>query len=99
MVGMQAALMAGREALAHQATHDGLTGLLNRRAILDMLNRELSRGSRNGGAWAVGMCDIDHFKRVNDTHGHQTGDDLLRARGGRRRSVPGEGCGPQLRGP
>ena len=77
MVEMQAALIASREALAHQATHDPLTGLLNRRAILDTLNREVSRASRSGGPWAVGMCDIDHFKRINDTYGHQTGDDLL----------------------
>ena len=77
MVEMQAALIASREALAHQATHDALTGLLNRRAILDRLNRELSRACRNCDSLAVGMCDIDHFKQINDKHGHQTGDDVL----------------------
>jgi diguanylate cyclase (GGDEF)-like protein len=76
-VEMQSALIASREALAHQATHDPLTGLLNRRAILDSLNRDVSRANRNGEVCAVGICDIDHFKRVNDTYGHQTGDDLL----------------------
>jgi diguanylate cyclase (GGDEF)-like protein len=78
MVEMQAALIASREALAHLASHDPLTGLLNRRAILDALNREVSRAGRDGGAWALGMCGIDHFKRINDTYGHQTGDDVLR---------------------
>jgi two-component system cell cycle response regulator len=78
MVEMQAALVESREALAHQATHDSLTGLLNRRAILDTLNREVSRASRTGGPWAVGMCDIDRFKQINDTYGHLTGDDILR---------------------
>lgn len=77
MVEMQAALLASREALAHQASHDPLTGLLNRRAILDKLDQELSRTSRHDGSLAIGMCDIDHFKQVNDTYGHQTGDDVL----------------------
>ena len=77
MVEMQAALIASREALAHQATHDPLTGMLNRRAILERLHQELTRAGRHGDRWAVGMCDIDHFKQVNDTYGHQTGDDVL----------------------
>lgn len=77
MLHMQAALIESRKAFAHQATHDPLTGLLNRRAILDCLGRELSRVERHDGGLAVGMCDIDHFKQVNDTHGHQTGDMVL----------------------
>jgi diguanylate cyclase (GGDEF)-like protein len=79
MVEMQAALIDSRDALAHQATHDPLTLMLNRRAILGKLHLELSRARRNGDTCAVGMCDIDHFKQVNDTHGHQTGDEVLRA--------------------
>ncbi len=78
MVEMQAALIASREALAQEATHDPLTGMLNRRAILERLHQELTRASRNGDTWAVGMCDIDHFKQFNDTYGHQTGDEVLR---------------------
>lgn len=77
MVEMQAALIASRDALAHQATHDSLTGMLNRGAIIERLRQELSRARRHGDACAVGMCDIDHFKQVNDTYGHQTGDDVL----------------------
>jgi diguanylate cyclase (GGDEF)-like protein len=78
MLEMQAALLATRETLAQQATHDPLTGMLNRRAVLDRLHQELTRASRNGDTWAVGMCDIDHFKQINDTYGHQTGDEVLR---------------------
>ncbi len=77
MVEMQAALIASREILAHQASHDPLTGMLSRRAILEKLEEELARAGRHGDLLAVGMCDIDHFKQVNDTYGHQTGDDVL----------------------
>jgi len=77
MVEMQAALIESREALAHQATHDPLTGMFNRRAILDHLHKRLAHARRHGQPLAVGICDIDHFKRINDTHGHQTGDDIL----------------------
>jgi len=63
--------------MVHQATHDPLTGLQNRRAILDQLGKELARKNRHGDLLAVGICDIDHFKQVNDTHGHLTGDDVL----------------------
>jgi len=77
MIEMQDALLASREAMTHQATHDPLTGIFNRRAIFDRLREEVLRARRNGDLLAVGICDIDHFKLVNDTHGHQTGDDVL----------------------
>lgn len=77
MLEMQAALLESREKLAHQATHDPLTGLPNRRAILDRVRAELARAERNGDLLVVGVCDIDHFKQINDTYGHQTGDDVL----------------------
>jgi len=77
MVEIQAAFIASRETLAHQATHDPLTGMLNRRAILEKLEEELARAGRHGDLLAIGMCDVDHFKQVNDTYGHQTGDDVL----------------------
>lgn len=79
MVEMQDALLASREALEHQANHDALTGMPNRRAILERLGQELARSERQGASLAVGICDIDRFKLVNDTHGHQTGDDVLLA--------------------
>jgi two-component system, cell cycle response regulator len=76
-IEMQDALIESREILAHQAAHDSLTGLPNRRAILDRLREELARTKRHNDMLAVGMFDIDHFKQVNDTYGHQTGDDIL----------------------
>ncbi len=63
--------------LEHQATHDPLTGASNRRSILDRLENELVRAKRGNLKLSIGMCDIDHFKRVNDKYGHQTGDDVL----------------------
>jgi diguanylate cyclase (GGDEF)-like protein len=75
---LQQQLLAAREALREQATHDGLTGLLNRTAILEMLQKELARAAREGHAVSLLMVDIDRFKLVNDTHGHAAGDAVLR---------------------
>jgi len=63
--------------LQHEATHDPLTSAPNRRAILDSLGRELDRAKRANLELSIGICDIDHFKHVNDTYGHQVGDDVL----------------------
>jgi diguanylate cyclase (GGDEF)-like protein len=57
--------------------HDGLTTLLNRRAVLEQLDRELTRSARSGSPVAVLMGDLDHFKAVNDTYGHAAGDSVL----------------------
>jgi diguanylate cyclase (GGDEF)-like protein/PAS domain S-box-containing protein len=70
-----------REALRRQSIRDPLTGLFNRRYMEESLERELSRAVRNDQPVAVLMLDIDHFKRFNDTFGHQAGDKLLRALG------------------
>ncbi len=77
-LALQADLLAVQEELAERATHDSLTGILNRRAVLERLAEELSRAMRQDGTLSVGMCDVDHFKAVNDTYGHQVGDDVLR---------------------
>ncbi len=77
-LALQAHLLAVQAELAEQATHDHLTGILNRRAILGRLAEELSRTVRQNGTLSVGMCDVDHFKAVNDNYGHQIGDDVLR---------------------
>lgn len=70
-----------RESLRDQAIHDALTGLFNRRYLDETLPRELHRMARNKGAICVALLDIDHFKRFNDTWGHEAGDEVLRAIG------------------
>ena len=62
---------------------DPLTGVHNRRNMLVELNRERDRALRTGASLAVGLCDIDHFKSVNDAHGHAVGDIVLLATAGR----------------
>ena len=61
----------------HQATHDSLTLALSRRAWLENCERELERCHRHGHGMALAMMDLDHFKAVNDTCGHQVGDQVL----------------------
>ncbi|MCG2734252.1 sensor domain-containing diguanylate cyclase [Pseudodesulfovibrio aespoeensis] len=67
------------EARVHElATTDSLTGLFNRRRFMELAEREFMRTKRYQGALTMLMMDIDHFKRVNDTHGHGVGDEVLR---------------------
>jgi diguanylate cyclase (GGDEF)-like protein len=77
MLEMQSNLLEARDALSHQATHDFLTGVFNRRAVRDRLKQEITRAGRDGKSLSVGMLDIDHFKKINDTFGHQAGDEAL----------------------
>ncbi|AWI53087.1 hypothetical protein DEH84_06310 [Aquabacterium olei] len=65
--------------LEHLSHHDGLTGLLNRRAIEAMLDREVQRLQRFGQPFSLLLIDIDHFKRINDRLGHAAGDAVLAA--------------------
>ena len=65
------------ETIAHQATHDALTGLPNRALFLDRLDQALARASRSGERLGVVFLDLDHFKDINDTRGHLTGDRVL----------------------
>ncbi|MGW8256686.1 MAG: GGDEF domain-containing protein, partial [Thermoguttaceae bacterium] len=77
IVNLQIESQAARDALRKQATYDFLTGLRNREAIMHELHRECERTSRNGLQLGVVMIDVDHFKRINDTYGHQVGDKVL----------------------
>jgi diguanylate cyclase (GGDEF)-like protein/PAS domain S-box-containing protein len=88
-VGQFLDITARREqevALRHMADHDELTGLLNRRAFHQSLEQLIARGRRYGAAGAIVMLDLEGVKRVNDTLGHQAGDELI------------AGCGETLRG-
>ncbi len=77
-------LRAGRriceleQELRLRATHDPLTGIYNRGAIIDILHKELARHHREANPLSVIFADIDHFKRTNDTYGHVAGDQVLR---------------------
>jgi diguanylate cyclase (GGDEF)-like protein len=66
------------EEVRRMASTDGLTGLANRQTFDERLTQELSRAGREQSDVALVMLDVDHFKRLNDTFGHQTGDDVLR---------------------
>jgi len=77
IIDLQRELLATQEVLRIQATHDSLTGLWNRGAIFEALGRELDRARRQENPLAVVMIDLDHFKRINDTHGHLIGDEVL----------------------
>ncbi len=74
-----AALQKAYAELEYRATHDELTGLPNRATVIETLSKELNRSARSGRSVAVVMVDIDHFKNINDAHGHLTGDAVLQA--------------------
>lgn len=80
-------LLAARDALHEQASRDALTGMWNRRAILDILEREIVRAARQSYPLSFIMADIDHFKGVNDRYGHLAGDAVLREAARRLQSV------------
>jgi diguanylate cyclase (GGDEF)-like protein len=71
-------LVQAREAMRFRATHDTLTGVWNRGAILETLDKETWRSRREGLSLGVLIADLDHFKSVNDTYGHLAGDAVLR---------------------
>jgi diguanylate cyclase (GGDEF)-like protein/PAS domain S-box-containing protein len=77
-VGLSIANIRLREALRTQSVRDALTGLYNRRYLEEVMDREIRRAGRAGQSLGVLMLDLDHFKRFNDTYGHDAGDAVLR---------------------
>jgi two-component system cell cycle response regulator len=75
---LQSELLLKEQEMRHEALHDKLTGLWNRGAILDFAEREMAISRRRGTTVGFLMIDIDHFKAINDTYGHQVGDVVLR---------------------
>lgn len=80
---LQEQLLESQNRLRELATRDSLTGLWNRATILEILDRQLARCTRDGQALGLIMGDLDHFKHINDTHGHLVGDQVLRQTGQR----------------
>ena len=78
VLSLQRDLLEAQEKLRYQATHDPLTGLWNRRALLELLEKEIERCCRTQSSMGILMLDVDHFKPVNDTLGHLAGDLVLK---------------------
>jgi two-component system cell cycle response regulator len=79
IIGLQREIEAKNLLLKELALTDALTGLPNRRAIEDWATRQLSGAARYGFSFWVALADLDHFKTVNDTYGHDAGDNVLKA--------------------
>jgi len=78
ILALQSELIDAREQLRFHATHDALTAVWNRKGIIDLLTQELARAHRTREPVGLMMVDLDHFKAINDTHGHAVGDAVLK---------------------
>jgi diguanylate cyclase (GGDEF)-like protein len=77
-VTLERSLRTANEENRRLSITDPLTGAYNRRYLTEQLPREIDRAARYGRQLATVMCDVDHFKRINDTQGHLVGDDVLK---------------------
>jgi two-component system cell cycle response regulator len=77
ILNLEDKLVEAREQMRFKATHDALTSLSNRGAIMELLGRELARSHREATSTVIMMGDVDHFKSINDTYGHPVGDEVL----------------------
>jgi two-component system cell cycle response regulator len=80
-------LRVAHDALLFQTSHDPVTGVLNRSSIMGMLARELARADREGNSISVMLVDVDGFKKINEEHGHEAGDAVLKMIGARLRTA------------
>ena len=78
IVTLERSLRTANEENRRLSITDPLTGAYNRRYLTEQLPREIDRAARYGRQLATVMCDVDHFKRINDTQGHLVGDDVLK---------------------
>ena len=78
ILALEDKLVVAREEMRFKATHDALTSLWNRASILEDFERELARSRREQSIVSILICDLDHFKLVNDAYGHLVGDEVLR---------------------
>jgi len=78
IVTLERSLRAANEENRRLSITDPLTGAYNRRYLMEQLPREIERAARYGRQLSVVMCDVDHFKKINDTYGHQIGDEVLK---------------------
>jgi diguanylate cyclase (GGDEF)-like protein len=78
IIELQDGLISDREQMRVRATRDGLTALYNRTTLFDLAQRDLRIAHRDRSSFALLLCDVDHFKRLNDNYGHPTGDAALR---------------------
>lgn len=87
ILSLQEKLIHAREEMRHRATYDALTGIWNRASILSLATTEVLRSARCQSPLSLLLCDVDHFKRINDTYGHLVGDFVLQEVASRLRSA------------
>jgi diguanylate cyclase (GGDEF)-like protein len=78
IVTLERSLRAANEENRRLSVTDALTGAFNRRYLMEQVPTEIDRSARYDHRLAILMCDVDHFKKINDTHGHQAGDEVLK---------------------